>query len=278
MKNLNPLICSQILEFDLIKDSKRNPTRSNLTLLRPSVDANYNYYLTNFQNIHTIGNLGYSLAQNEDLKKCYTISTNALSNLIGRIIKAQSIELQYICAYCLFHTVTTIDHHVPEGEFPVFCVMPQNLLPCCFRCNGIKNEYWRNAGLSSRLFIHFYNDPIPNLIFLSGSLALNNGIPRISYTLSQPPGMTNAFYSILQTHFQKLELLNLYAENIGVVIGEIKKSVISARAANPAITIADISRVLLATSQAKKHDFGINYWQSIATDLLAMSQPFLSSL
>lgn len=278
MKNLNPLICSQIAEFDLIKDSKQNPTKSNLSLLRASVDTHYTNYINNFNNIHTIGNLGYSIAQDADLKMCYTGSTKALSDLVKRIMKAQTDELQYICAYCLYHTVTTIDHHIPENEYPVYCVMPQNLLPCCFRCNGIKNRYWRDVGLTSRLFIHFYNDTIPNLPFLSGMLAFNGGVPRISYSLSQPLGMTNILYTIIESHFDRLDLLNLYAEGIGVVIGEIKKSVVSARAVNPALSTADISRVLLSSSNINKTKFGLNYWQSVATDLLALSQPFLIML
>jgi 5-methylcytosine-specific restriction endonuclease McrA len=274
MKNLNAITCSQIGEFDLIKSGKRN--RAELTLLRPGVLNHYNNYQRNFDNIQSIAHAGFTIPQNADLLSCYTGPTLALSNLIGRVTKAQSAEFQYICAYCLYHTVSTVDHYIPKDEYPVFCVMPDNLLPCCASCNSIKKEHWRFNG--SRLFIHFYHDQIPNLSFMTGTLAITNGLPAIVYQLTQPAGMSVENFNLLSSHFERLKLLELYKRGINVVIAEIKKSVNNARSVYPGLSAAQISHVLLASSEASRVRFGLNYWQAIATDLLASSEEFLLSL
>jgi 5-methylcytosine-specific restriction endonuclease McrA len=274
MKNLNALACSEIAEFDLIKNSKRR--RAALTLLRPGVLNHYNNYQVNFRNIPTIGNTGFTAAENTDLLTCYTSPTNALLTLIGRVTKAQSAEFQYICAYCLYHTVSTVDHYIPKDEYPVFCVMPRNLLPCCANCNSIKNDFWRLGG--ERLFLHFYNDIVPNLKFLIGTLTLNNNLPIIQYQLVQPATMANNTFALITSHFTRLRLLELYGKGINVVIAEVKKSVNTARVVQPGLSTAQISQVLLTASTNSRISFGLNYWQAVATDLLANSQPFLQTL
>lgn len=274
MKNLNPLVCVEINEFDAIKNSKNN--RAALNLLRPRVAIHYANYIANFPNIHTIGNSGFSPSENADLLKCYTGKTNALSSLISRINKAQTVELQYICGYCLYHTVSTIDHYVPEDEYPVFCVMPRNLVPCCASCNAIKNRYWR--GATERWFIHLYQDLIPNLPFLTGTLTMNGVLPAIQYNLVQPVGMSNQDFDLISSHFSRLGLLKLYGDNISNVIGEIKKSVANARVVQPVLSTAEIARVMQSVATTGRMSFGLNYWQSLAIDLLANSQPFLQTL
>jgi hypothetical protein len=59
---------------------------------------------------------------------------------------------------------------------------------------------------------------------------------------------------------------------------EIKKSVETARIVKNELSNADIRQVLLMTSNNNKLLYGLNYWQSIAADLLASSEEFLSSL
>ena len=274
MKNLNPLVCVEINEFDLIKNSKNN--RAALTLLRPRVATQYANYLANFQNIHTIGSAGFLPAEDVDLLKCYKGKTNALSSLISRINKAQTVEFQYICGYCLYHTVSTIDHYIPKDEYPVFCVMPRNLVPCCAKCNTTKNDYWR--GITERWFIHLYEDVIPNFPFLIGTLTMNSTLPNIQYNLVQPAGMSKHDFDLISTHFKRLGLLKLYNEGINNVIGELKKSVANARVVQPVLSTAEIAKVLRSVATTARTSFGLNYWQSVAIDLLANSQPFLQTL
>lgn len=264
-------------EFDLIKNTKRANTRNILDNIRADVNTRYENYLNHFQQIHTIGDFGHTDDQKNALLKCYSGKTKARSSLILRITKAQSDELQYICAYCLYHTVSTIDHYVPKEEYPVFSVMPRNLLPCCSRCNAIKNEFWREAT-HERLFLHLYNDMIPNLDFLRGTLSFQNGLPVIEYQLHQPVELQNDLFAIIENHFDRLDLLKLYKEGIGIVIGETKKSVAAARAVSPNLSIGKIINVISTISDRNKVVYGNNYWQSIAMDLLAGSPAFTAML
>jgi possible EA31 gene protein, phage lambda len=55
------------------------------------------------------------------------------------------------CPYCGFGQVATLDHYLPKSEFPIFSILPNNLIGCCRDCNTIK----RNIVLNT---IHPYYD------------------------------------------------------------------------------------------------------------------------
>ncbi|MHA7923698.1 MAG: HNH endonuclease [Marinobacter sp.] len=47
-----------------------------------------------------------------------------------------------ICPYCGSPGCGTLDHYYPKAQFPQFSVIADNLVPCCYRCNKIKGEYF----------------------------------------------------------------------------------------------------------------------------------------
>lgn len=47
-----------------------------------------------------------------------------------------------ICPYCGSPGCGTLDHYYPKAEFPQFSVIADNLVPCCYRCNKVKGEYF----------------------------------------------------------------------------------------------------------------------------------------
>lgn len=55
------------------------------------------------------------------------------------------------CPYCGLGQVATLDHYLPKSEFPIFSILPNNLIGCCRDCNTIK----RNIVLNT---IHPYYD------------------------------------------------------------------------------------------------------------------------
>ncbi|KRT15937.1 hypothetical protein ASU31_10525 [Pedobacter ginsenosidimutans] len=274
MKNLRPLACVEIDEYDLISAPKAN--YAELLRLKPSVSIHYDTYLNNFPTIQGIGANPYNNDDSNHLRTCYTGKTIARGKLLKRIVENQTVEFQHFCAYCLSHTRYTIDHYIPKEDHPAYSIMPRNLLPCCARCNGIKGQTWLDNG--ERVFIHFYNDILPNLVFIQGHLSYFRNLPTIIFTLQQPAGLANDHFRLISEHFTRLGLLQLYKNGINLLISDIKHDVNNVRAMGMEPTVEQIKSLLVQKSTNFKNGYGPNFWKAIAIDLLANSIRFLGSL
>jgi len=278
MKNLSYLNNIEIDEYNLIKDSKHHDIRNRLDQIQPSVVMSYNEYLNNFQLIHQIGPSTFNDQESSDLRSCYKIKTAARDNLLTRIVNNQTVHFKHICPYCLLNTRSDYDHYIPEQAYPVYCVLPKNLIPCCGECNRKKWSYWRDNG--SRAVLHFYNDLIPEVQFLAGTLTFNQqNLPHISYQITQTPGISNAIFTIITYHFNRLELIERYEQHLDLVVSDILDDVEANRQEfGMTLTTQAIANVILNKSNRLRQHYGNNYWKSIALDLLANSQQFLSTL
>jgi hypothetical protein len=278
MKNLNLLNTIPIEEFDLIKDSKNIATKNRLDQIRPNIASNYDSYINSFDTIQNIGISTYSGNEEIDLRGCYTIKTAARDNLLSRIINVQTIHFKHVCPYCLIFPRTTYDHYIPEGAYPEYSVLYKNLIPCCTTCNGKKLAFWRVNG--NRSIIHYYNDIIPDIQFLFGALQFDNkNIPYISFNIHQTQGIDNNLFNIIQTHFVRLDLTSRYSDNIDLVISDIIDDVESNRAEfGNILTNKSIANIILNKSTRNKIHYGVNYWKSIAMDLLANSEIFINNI
>lgn len=277
MKNLNYITCVELDEFNLIKFSKNLLDRSRLNRISSTVTADYQDYLNNFDTIQSSVPSTYKNGQSKALRNCYSSNTQALANLKDRIYKAQTVEFQNTCPYCLLGTISTIDHYIPQGEYPSYSVLAKNMIPCCSTCNSTKNVSWRASG--ERIFIHFYNDNILTVQFLFGILSFSGSLPSIRFSLRHSPGITNAEYLLIQNHFRILHLISNYNLSMSKIISDIKVDVEALRNTFAVLpTQNEIQRFLLSKSAKLKIIYGVNYWKAISIDLLANSNTFLISL
>ena len=278
MRNLNYLNSIEIDEYNLIKNSKQYDMKNRLDQIQVLVVTNYNEYVDNFSTIQQIGPSTFNNQESTDLRSCYKIKTAARDSLLARIVNNQTTHFKHICPYCLLYPRTTYDHYIPEQAYPVFCVLPKNLIPCCITCNGKKLQYWRENG--SRAILHYYNDLIPQTQFLTGSLAFNaQSVPYVSYQINQPAGVSNAIFSVITYHFNRLELIDRYEKHLDLVVSDIVDDVQSNRQEFGAfLTTQNIANIILNKANRYKQHYGNNYWKSIAMDLLGNSQQFLATL
>jgi len=280
MVNLSALNCIEIVEFDNIVNSKHNPRRIHLGVLRPRILSDYNDYNINFNTIHTKPFTSYTiLTEKADLLHCYNVNTAALENLIKRIEENQSIDLQHICSYCLYNKIEETDHYIPKEEFAEFCVLASNLVPICSVCNKKKNQYWRTNNQSTRTFLHLYKDIMPNIQFLFGTLNFVNSLPQFNWTISNTNNIIPInLFTIISEHFNKLELADRYQKACNELLAEIERSVKAQRRINANISMQNISNLLIAESIEESFNYGINYWKAIAKNCLANDQQYINSL
>lgn len=278
MRNINYLNIVELDEFNLIKNSKQAATRARINLISNQVEGSYATYLNDFHNIQNIGPSPFSVAQGNDLRSCYKIKTIARDNLLKRIIDHQTVHFKHTCPYCLLNIRSTYDHYIPEEDYPVFCVLVKNLIPCCSICNGKKLEFWRTNGI--RGILHFYIDIIPQIQFLFGTLTFSGAnIPIVTYQLIQTPPISNNIFATIEIHFRRLELIDRYQKSLDLLISDIIDDVqINRTEFGVSVTQQAISNLISLKALRLRTHYGTNYWKSIAMDLLANSPHFINSL
>ena len=67
----------------------------------------------------------------------YFSKSGTSSRSIYDILRASSNS---VCPFCSFGNVTTLDHYLPKARYPLFSVVPDNLVPACAECNKGKGS------------------------------------------------------------------------------------------------------------------------------------------
>ncbi len=280
MVNLSPFVCVEINEYDNITNSKRNPRKSRLGVLRPRILTDYGNYSANFSTIH-LRPLSIYIGVNEtdDLQHCYNTPTIPLQKLVKNIIDAQTVPLQHVCGFCLYNHIEETDHYIPKEEYPEFSVLASNLIPICSTCNKSKLQYWRTTNNSRRSFLHLYKDILPNIQFLFGTLNFVSTLPQFTWTINNNNGqIAQNIFDIISDHFEKLHLADRYRKACISLLSDIDTSVKAQKRVNPTISGATIADILKEESLEEINKYGINYWKAIARNLLANNQQFINSL
>ena len=151
----------------------------------------------------------------DDLLHCYDSTAKALEELKKLITERQADGIRDFCPYCGIGAPRQFDHYLPKARFPEFSVHSYNLVPCCGSCNGLKGEIWLQ-GNGARAFINFYIDSLPTAPMLEPdvqwSVKKGKRVPVVSFGLVRPVGFSAAKFALIESHFEKLELLARYKD------------------------------------------------------------------
>ena len=157
----------------------------------------------------------WTQVQKNDLLHCYESTAKALEELKKLITERQVEGIRDLCAYCGIGAPRQFDHYMPKAKFPEFSVHFYNLVPCCGSCNGLKGETWLKHN-GARVFINFYIDSLPTspILELDVQWLVKNGkrVPIASFDLVRPAGFSTAKFALIESHFEKLELLARYRD------------------------------------------------------------------
>jgi hypothetical protein len=113
---------------------------------------------------------------------------------------------------------------------------------------------------------------MPTARFLVGILSFVGLTPKVKFRLTNANLGVNQ-YQLVNTHFSKLSLLNLYEEGINRVISDIKVDIDALR-----LTINPVPSINTKKAEGLCSLYGNNYWIAIAIEQLANSNQFLNSL
>lgn len=252
--------------FEAIRDSKRAPVRPVLIAAHDQIVARYQALLNvaNAGELHAIGGSPL-LAISAELRSCYGGETKALLALKRAIRDAQPARRLKYCPYCCMTKSDTHDHYMPGSRFPEFAVNGLNLVPCCFKCNTIKDNDWLdNQG--RRRYIHFYLDTIPNAEFLKVELLIAPPLVGVAARFFLEQGtIEDGAWSLVERHFARLKLLARYNDDASVEIIEF----LEAGATHVRVGGAHLRDFLNLQAANLREVFGRSNWRSVLLSALA---------
>lgn len=188
-----------------------------LTAMLPDITTRY----ATLEGAYTNANIGgvaqnaWTRQQREDLLHCYECTAQALEALKRLIKECQNEGTRDFCPYCGIGAPRQFDHYLPKEKFPEFSVHAHNLVPCCGTCNGKKSDVWLDAS-NARLFVNFYIDSLPTAPMLEPDVQWvvrkSKRVPIVSFRLVRPAGFAPAEFKLIESHFEKLELLSRYKD------------------------------------------------------------------
>lgn len=130
-----------------------------------------------------------------------------------------------ICPICAQRNVSTLDHYLPKAKNPNLAVTPLNLVPSCFECNHIKDDY--HPSKAEEQLLHPYFDVLTNDIWLFAEIGQTNP-PSVTYMVLTPPCWDTELAARLQFHFSTFGLAKLYTSQAGTTLSGIAAKLESA--------------------------------------------------
>lgn len=206
------------------------------------------------------------------LKKIYT-DRMAKKNTPGRPFydKVLASARQGICPLCGQRVASTIDHYLAKASYPIFSVLPLNLVPACKDCNIVKNEY-PDPTRAEEETLHPYFDDIENDPWLCADVVQGQS-PSLRFIVQPVQGWSSIMEERVKYHFSVFALGKLYATHSAVELASIRYSLDALHAAGG----SDSVRAHLEGEYQSRLHAHVNSWQTAMYKALAESDWFCST-
>jgi hypothetical protein len=173
--------------------------------------------------------------------------------------------------YCQLKEPDSFDHFLPKDDYPEFCALALNLIPCCVTCNKKKDRYWKEGGNTGVINFYLDNIPIQQILFASITFkSIDFTTPVINFKLSNSVGIAPSTFKLFQKHYSRLDLIARYNDKSGSEISEFKRTLNSfgsTRKKKNMTSTFDYSKQL-------KVDYGTNYWKAVLFEELSKQDKF----
>ncbi|GAA3943846.1 hypothetical protein [Hymenobacter algoricola] len=287
MKNLYPLTSDSFTYFENIIKAKRKHRKPILEALSDDIKLLYQEYGANISALELLTPTSLNAEQKEALQHCYLVPVQTMYELRHDIEVHQitcNADIAAFCQYCgLNYGAKTLDHYLPKDIFAEFSTLALNLVPCCVDCNTLKDTAWLKG--SEREIISFYYDSLPTTQFLFADLAKTGNVYKPSFHLSLDASDYCGMEATIRGHFNKLDLLNRYADASAPVISE-QQGLIESIATEHIIAglgfddeeIIDLIVHILTKNAVKLgNNLSINHWKVPLYQSISANRNFIKS-
>jgi 5-methylcytosine-specific restriction endonuclease McrA len=268
---LTPLDGSEPERLSSVIRRKAEPRRSRLVSLRPWLLRRYRSYSKKRDSLSRLKPTNVSTQIRTDCEHLFDIETIALAKIKATIVAKLPGSNAFLCPYCFTVKWESFDHFAPKSLFPEFSILTLNLIPACYRCNTRKGDAWTIGG--NLIVLNLYVDEWPAYKFLELDLEYDDTLGATVHFRLSPTALGNDAMR-MKSHFQKLDLLKLYAEAGASAITEYRailgRHVFSSE--------AEVVTSLREEAEALRELYGVNYWKALIADSLASTESFVQAI
>lgn len=252
--------------YDEITTARRPARRrTRLQQARAPVLAAYGAYADAAEDVTVLAPAATPPATAEDLRGNYSLGSAAGRKLRDAILDANAGGL---CPLCSGATAFTVDHYLPRDSHPEFSVLPLNLVPACWRCNGEKGTAYASAGAA--LFLHAYLDVLADdEPFLLADVAVVGTGVAARFRVAPPASIPQPVRDRIVSHFERLRLAEVYAVEAAREIGTRCRSI---AAQLPSGGPAVVRAYLRQEADSNAWSMGTNHWRAALLRAMAASE------
>lgn len=191
----------------------------------------------------------------------------------GRLatMRARLLRAARECPLCGAAPATTLDHHLPKGDYRSLAINPSNLIPCCQPCNRAKGTLDPAMG---EALIHAYFQDIPAATFLVATSEYDAGTLVISFSVDSEI-VEEPLLSKLTFQIRRLKLDERLADSINIFLFDLKTGIENFRKLPEARE--EIRIFLQKAAVSLDGSFGKHHWKSAVARSLAACEPFLNN-
>ena len=183
----------------------------------------------------------------------------------GRVIYETLLSLssQKLCPQCGFGHVKTLDHYLPKAKYPLYSVLPQNLVPACRDCNTGKLASNATAAGEQPLHPYFDADHFFDEQWLFAEVVMT-APASINFYVLPPVVWDKVSKERVKSHFKSFDLSERFSVQVATELAAIR---------NCLSVLDEVSRQQHLADRAKDY-FKVhkNSWQTALAQALANSR------
>lgn len=250
----------------------RHGNRGKMLRMEPYIEARYDFYMDHTDSLNEIlPEWELDDEEEELLREAYRTST-AFKRIRKRIFEQLPDAVKGKCPYCMISEPNTLEHYFSEDLYPEYIIFTPNLIPCCSQCNTYKGERLFKNG--ERKAVHYYFDPIPDEQFLKAAVALDDGIPVVSFYLDFDEDVE--INRIIKTQFEELRLFDRYKSQCNSVLSTLCETL--RECLDSGMTLEACRVGVRAEIAALRKVNGNNYWQASLLEGVVSSKGVLEAM
>lgn len=204
-----------------------------------------------------------------DLTKLYTQYFVPEAKPARRLYEAIKVIAGGKCPLCggVGH-VRTLDHYLPKANFPLYTVLPTNLVPCCRDCNSEKLNAFAVERGNQTLHPYFDHDKFFNEKWIHARV-IPSSPPVLDYFVSPPSDWHEDDKSRVHSHFIEYRLAKKFSVEAAA---DLPETIHTRRATMSAISAQDFSGYLAEKGQTAT--LPVNNWRRVMFAALAADMWF----
>lgn len=269
--------------FNLYKDAvdrKKNiADKLKLQNIEEKVKNSYDNYQAAFidKSVHSLNkDDSYSIEEKFLLKDLYGSNHEVIRDIRAWIDNHNKRTYLRKCPYCTLNRANTTEHILPKDVYPEYAIDALNLLPCCSECNSAKGVKVKDDN-GNHLIINFYYNKLPEVQYLYVRLLEDEkGFIDFEYYLDNPVHQVDEpMFQLIQSHFEKLGLIEKYEEEAIANYVEIENSL------KTSVSESGVKKCLedlRSNTLEDAKEYGRNHWKVILKLALADSEWYANYL